>query len=151
MFTHNHKRADTLRRRGIRIFIALLVLLAAPALAQSVFDVNWWTTDGGGQSSSIGGGFELGGTIGQPDAGTTTSVGGSFQLVGGFWAAPPCWCLSDINNDGARDGRDVQGFVDCITAGGSNCACADVLTDGVLDMADVAVFVSGLVAGGACP
>ena len=34
--------------------------------------------------SSAGGGYSLGGTIGQPDAGLLT--GNGYTLVGGFWA-----------------------------------------------------------------
>ncbi len=33
------------------------------------FDLDRWTIDGGGEMRSVGGGYELSGTIGQPDAG----------------------------------------------------------------------------------
>ncbi len=46
------------------------------------FDQSWSTVDGGGGTFSTGGGYSLGGTAGQPDAGQQT--GGSFALVGGF-------------------------------------------------------------------
>jgi len=131
-------------------FLLLAIVLAPTALADD-FTLDWWTADGGGYMFSAGGDFELGGTIGQPDAGAVVMTGGAFELVGGFWAVPPCWCTSDVNHDGVRDGRDVQAFVDCLLAGGGNCACADVQTDGVLNMADVAAFVAALLAGGACP
>lgn len=49
------------------------------------FDLTWSSIDGGGGYSS-GGGFELTGTIGQPDAGATMT-GGAFSLDGGFQAA----------------------------------------------------------------
>ncbi|MCS6909623.1 MAG: hypothetical protein NZM11_03520 [Anaerolineales bacterium] len=39
--------------------------------------------DGGGATFSSGGGYELGGMVGQPDAGTLS--GGNFTLAGGFW------------------------------------------------------------------
>jgi hypothetical protein len=39
--------------------------------------------DGGGVTFSTGDSYSLGGSIGQPDAGT--SSGGSYALVGGFW------------------------------------------------------------------
>jgi hypothetical protein len=43
----------------------------------------WWTVDGGGATFSTGGGYTLGGTIGQPDAGVLTGDG--YILGGGFW------------------------------------------------------------------
>jgi len=59
--------------------------LALPARASVVggYTLDWWTVDGGGATSSAGGSYSLGGTIGQPDAGT--SNGGSYALTGGFW------------------------------------------------------------------
>ena len=128
---------------------ALLSLTAGIVLADD-YTLDWWTADGGGAMWSTGGGFELGGTIGQPDTGVVMT-GGDFSLVGGFWATPACWCLSDVNHDGRRDGRDVQGFVNCLMASGGDCACADVETDGVLGLADVITFVDDLLAGAPCP
>src|SRR5215212_6527701 len=49
------------------------------------YDLSWSTVDGGGGTSSSGGIYSLGGTIGQPDAGETS--GGVYGLTGGFWAA----------------------------------------------------------------
>lgn len=132
------------------IFTTLSLLGATIALADDL-TIDWWTIDGGGVTWSTGGGFELGGTIGQADAGAVAMTGGDFELIGGFWAVPPCWCMSDLNHDGLRDGLDVQGFIDCMLAGGVDCACADLYTDGLLDLNDVATFVSDLLAGGGCP
>jgi hypothetical protein len=79
-------------------------------------------------------------------------TGGDFELAGGFWAGvPACPCLADLNNDGQRNGLDIQAFVDCLTGSGVNCACADVETNGVLNMTDVTMFVSGLLTGADCP
>jgi len=55
---------------------------AALSLAQSGFEISWWTVDGGGGSAG-GTGYRLSGTLGQPDAGRLT--GGAFTLGGGFW------------------------------------------------------------------
>ena len=63
------------------IGIAVLGIVSASALAGYTLD--WWTVDGGGATSSAGGSYSLGGTIGQPDAGT--SSGGTYTLSGGFW------------------------------------------------------------------
>jgi len=62
---------------------ALLLPLGLVGLAQGGYELSWWTVDGGGQTYSMGGGYELGGTIGQPDAGVLT--GGGYTLGGGFW------------------------------------------------------------------
>lgn len=133
---------------------SLLGVVAALSLTTAGFagdlTLEWNTMDGGGQMEATGGDFELSGTLGQADAGTVLT-GGDLQLVGGFWTTPPCWCLSDINNDGLRNGDDIQDFVTCLLASGSYCPCADLVTDGVVDMADVATFVTGLLSGSSCP
>ncbi len=63
------------------IAVALLGVVSASALAGYTLD--WWTVDGGGAMFSSNGSYSLGGTIGQPDAGTST--GGTYTLSGGFW------------------------------------------------------------------
>ena len=73
------------------------LLLAGPALAQigsggsprmpegpaAGYSLDWSTIDGGGQTVSRGGGYILGGTLGQPDAGLLKD--GGYSLGGGFW------------------------------------------------------------------
>jgi len=61
----------------------LLLLAVVPVLAAVTYDLSWWSVDSGGATFSTGGAYELGGTIGQPDAGTLT--GGGYTLGGGFW------------------------------------------------------------------
>jgi hypothetical protein len=90
-----------MRRITILLTLAILLLLAGSVLAQSSddtstwlpsttlgtgsagYDLSWWTVDSGGYTFSTGGNYTLGGTIGQPDAGTLT--GGGYTLGGGFW------------------------------------------------------------------
>ena len=62
---------------------ALLLLSITFAVYAEVaeFVINWWSVDGGGDSSQ-GGGYTLIGTIGQPDAGAMS--GGNYTLYGGF-------------------------------------------------------------------
>ena len=70
-------------------FVVGLLLLSSGALAQSgdPYDLSWNTVDGGGGTYSFGGGYILGGTIGQADAGALS--GGSYTLMGGFWHTAP--------------------------------------------------------------
>ena len=53
----------------------LLLLISAVGVAHAQsgggYDLTWNTTDCGGATYATGGGYELGGTIGQPDAGST--------------------------------------------------------------------------------
>ena len=66
--------------------LAGLALWGLPAVAQqpqAAYDLSWWTVDGGGYTFSTGGGYSLGGTAGQPDAGVLS--GGGYTLSGGFW------------------------------------------------------------------
>ena len=73
--------------RQTTLFLALIafLLLSSVALAQSGggYDLTWSTIDGGGYTWSEGGGYSLGGTIGQPDAGAISGEG--YTLAGGFW------------------------------------------------------------------
>jgi hypothetical protein len=72
------------------------MLAVAPAVRRAaaarlgdpgIYDLSWWTVDGGGATFSTGDSYSLGGTVGQPDAGT--SGGGTYNLVGGFWSLTP--------------------------------------------------------------
>jgi len=58
-------------------------LFAWNAPAQS-YNIDWYKIAGGG-GTSTGGVYNLTGTIGQPEAGTTMSDG-YYTLTGGFWA-----------------------------------------------------------------
>ncbi len=73
---------------SLKALIVALALfgLALPALAQvgGGYDLTWSSIDGGGATFSTGGGYALGGTIGQPDAGLLS--GGGYTLAGGFWS-----------------------------------------------------------------
>jgi uncharacterized membrane protein len=71
---------------GSLLLLAFVALRSiAPVTAQSGdgYDLTWSTVDGGGYTFSAGGGYTLGGTVGQPDAGSLS--GGGYTLGGGFW------------------------------------------------------------------
>lgn len=57
-------------------------LVTMSASAQN-YNIDWFTIDGGGGTSS-GGVFTVSGAIGQPDA-SEPMTGGQYSLVGGFW------------------------------------------------------------------
>jgi hypothetical protein len=63
----------------------LLLLLTSAAAAQDGISLARWTVDGGGQTFIQAGGYELSGTIGQPDVATLS--GGGYTLAGGFWGS----------------------------------------------------------------
>jgi len=137
-----------------KLALVCALCISTSALAQP-FDLSWHTVDGGGAMFSTGGAFELGGTIGQADAGPTAGAmtGGTFSLVGGFWpgaAASACTCPGDMNGDTQKNGKDIQQFAQCLVSGGA-CSCAEV--DGLpgLNGGDVSVFVADLLAGSSCP
>jgi hypothetical protein len=75
-------------KRLIFLILIALLLVVGVSIAQAQsgggYDLTWNTIDGGGAMFSAGGAYSLGGTIGQPDAGTLG--GGSYTLVGGFWS-----------------------------------------------------------------
>jgi hypothetical protein len=70
------------RTKGLLISLALL-LLASTALAAGGYRLDWWTANGGG-GTSTGEGYQLSGTISQPDVGPALS-GDGYRLEGGFW------------------------------------------------------------------
>lgn len=82
---HDVRRAT--RAASILAGLLLLMLVAIPAFAQvgGVFDLSWNTVDGGGGTFSTGGAYSIGGTAGQPDAGSMS--GGAYGVQGGFWGA----------------------------------------------------------------
>jgi hypothetical protein len=144
--------------RALMAMFALVLLLGAPAIAPAALEIPWWTVDGGGQTFSTGGTFELGGTIGQPDASLTVMTGGTFELSGGFWVSGihiPATCLGDMNCDGLITFADIDWFVEAL-AGESSWAhapCpwsnADINHDVIVTFADIDPFV--LLIGTTCP
>jgi hypothetical protein len=139
--------------------ISIFVVLAVSTASAQTFDLGWNTIDDGGAMFSAGGVFELGGTIGQPDAGAMT--GGIYELVGGFWSVPsgPAICRGDTNCDGQISYADINPFVQALsnlpawqvqypTCPWQNC---DINADGVVSYADINPFVQKLGSPGPCP
>ena len=79
-------KVQSLHRADIVVLTLAALLLASGVVLASAggpYDLSWWTVDGGGYTFSSSGGYTLGGTVGQPDAGTMT--GDDYTLGGGFW------------------------------------------------------------------
>jgi hypothetical protein len=64
-------------------FIFAIAVVAITNLACG-FEIDWFTLDGGGGTSSNNT-YVLSGTIGQPDAGSAMT-GGAYSVQGGFWS-----------------------------------------------------------------
>lgn len=70
------------RRRQVRWVLGLVAaFIAAAGLAHSQLEIDRWTVDGGGRSSS--GALRVDGTAGQ--LATSVSTGGALRIGGGFW------------------------------------------------------------------
>ena len=75
-----------MKRLAILLIVALVLLApVVMALAIDSYDLSWWTADSGGGNDITVGGYTLGGSAGQPDAGVL--MGGGYSLTGGFWSA----------------------------------------------------------------
>jgi hypothetical protein len=62
---------------------SLLLSTLGLASGDQSYSIAWWTIDDGGVTTSTGGGYSLGGAIGQPDSGQF--AGNNYTLAGGFW------------------------------------------------------------------
>lgn len=135
----------------MRSVAVLFTLISTLALAQrataQVFEVPWYSIDGGAGPTLSGGVFEIVGTIGQPDAGA--AGGAAFEVESGFWAitrsdasAP---CLGDIDDDGAIGITDLafllSAFGTC-TGDPLYNARTDFDGSGCVDLGDLTVMLS---------
>lgn len=124
--------------------LTISISICSTTSSNAQLDISWYTMDSGG-GNSVGGMFELDGTIGQIDAGTLT--GGTFKLTGGFWAvAQPATLLGDVNLDGTVNLLDVDPFVDRISSG-TYQAEADCNQDGTINLLDIDPFIAILGGG----
>ena len=112
------------------------VALVGVALGQD-YTMDWYTIDGGGVTFASGGDYELGGTMGQPDAGTL--VGGEYTLKGGFWVGG---CVTD----GDCDDGDLCTLDECVEGVCWNVPLlyGDVDHNGVLNVFDVFCVLDGI-------
>jgi hypothetical protein len=152
--------ARELNMRGRHVFgwalsIVPAIIVVKPAAAQS-FDVSWFTLDCGGATASVGGSFQIGGTIGQPDAGPGAAgmSGGAFMLTGGFWPATvPSPCPADLDGDGMVGQSDLgillAAYGTCPGDPGDNAAAAALGGDACVTQADLGAMLAQY--GQICP
>jgi hypothetical protein len=69
--------------KRVAMLAAAMGVLAFAMNAQAYDALSWRSFDGGGVAFVSSGGYRLGATIGQPDAGSLGA--GTFTLRGGFW------------------------------------------------------------------
>ncbi len=126
-------------RKLMMLMIALLAWSGAYAQSGGGFDLSWWTIDGGGITFATSGTFNLGGTIGQPDA-SNALTGGTFSLTGGFWFTPACIPTNgDVDGNGCVDDADLLQVLFAFGATGANLA--DVNCDALVDDADLLIVL----------
>ena len=83
------------RRRTSAIIVSVFSLTFLTVVtAHADYEIDWYTIDGGGGTSS-GGNYVLSGTIGQADA--AESQGSNFIVAGGFWSGG-IFCLVDMEH-----------------------------------------------------
>jgi hypothetical protein len=127
---------------------AAILLCLAPA-AHAQLQLDWYTIDGGGGTSS-GGGITVTGTIGQHDAATTT--GGGIECAGGFWTAFAGGTACYPNCDGstaspALTGNDFVCFLTRFTQQDPYANCDQSSTAPVLNANDFICFLGAFAIG----
>lgn len=95
------------------------------------YDLSWRTVDAGGVTFGAGGGYSLGGTAGQPDAGRHNA--GGYALSGGFWFQD-VGCTTNTQCDDAQ----LCTFDQCASNACANTPrrYADVNFDGFVNLTD---------------
>lgn len=132
-------------------FETYLTVLCCTVPAAAQFDLSWSTIDGGGEVFlAAPGGWQLSGTIGQPDAGVTLT-GGGFELVGGFWTGASRTrqcneCPGDINANGDVDLSDLSILLGHFgVSSGAACEIGDIAPpggNGVVDLQDLSTALA---------
>ena len=133
-------------RRTITLAVAIGPLATIGVFAQD-YAIDWYTMDGGGETFSTGGSYELSGTIGQPDAGYMT--GGEFELAGGFWPVSACFIPGDLDHDGDVDLADLSTLLAHYNQTDVSYEDGDIDGDNDVDLADLSELLAHY--GDTCP
>jgi len=134
-------------KRAVLVRWVVPLSLAPAALAQQL-SIDWFTIDSGGAMFTTDGqpnGFELSGTIGQPDAGVAMT-GAGFELVGGFWpgaALPSAPCFGDVDGDNQVSLTDLSiQLANFGLTSGATLEDGDLDGDGDVDLSDLSLMLS---------
>jgi len=127
-----------MRTKLLGLIIALTLISVASAQSGGPYELSWWTIDGGGITFATGGVYNLGGTIGQPDA-SNVLAGGPYALTGGFWFTPCIPTNGDVDGNNCVDDADLLQVLFAFGATGLNPA--DVNCDAVVDDADLLIVL----------
>lgn len=133
-----------MNRNRFAALSGLIALLSTAETALAQYDLSWHTIDGGGAMfTTATGGWELSGSIGQPDAGVVMT-GGGFEVTGGFWvAAIPAECPADLNGDGNVSLTDLSILLSHFgEPSGASPEDGDVDADGDVDLSDLAILLA---------
>lgn len=129
------------------IFLCLCTTLAASVVVGPAdYEVSWSTIDGG-TATMAGGGFQVTGTVGQPESGVAMT-GGAFGVTGGYWShGADQTCPQDVSGD---DGIiAVVDLLALLASWGSDGPGADIAPPD--DVVDVLDLLDLLAAWGVCP
>ena len=133
------------------------------ALPSALYNIDWYSINGGGTITAASPSYTLGASVGQPVAGQASSA--SYNVGIGFWhGTGGCNCPNqgDIaarpTGDGVIDVFDVIEIIAVAFSGAADIqdpACpktrGDVNNDGVTDVFDVIYLIATAFSGGANP
>jgi hypothetical protein len=130
---------------------------SAGTASAPLYNLNWYSVNGGGATKVTGTNFNLGLSVGQSAAGYVT--GTNFKLGVGFWygagGACPITLSGDVNTNGTITSSDIIVLVNYVFKGGvAPMPCAangDVNCNGSVTSADIIVLVNYVFKGGAPP
>ncbi|MHC5023829.1 MAG: hypothetical protein ACYTGG_07945, partial [Planctomycetota bacterium] len=137
---NRHERQQNAARGFCLLLTGMLALVATAATNVGELEVGWYTVDGGGGTSAGAlSPIEVSGTIGQPDAGTSSS--GPITLVGGYWAITGVvFCPADLDASG---GVEIVDLLALLGSWGDCPGCpADLNGDDVVDIVDLLNLLS---------
>jgi hypothetical protein len=133
----------------MRTLLIPLLLPAAVAHAQT-FTIDWYTIDGGGNTTPSASGFSILGTIGQPDA--AFLAGPTYSCQGGFWGAfaSATSCYPNCDNSTTSPALNVNDFIcflNRFAASDPYANCDNSTQPPTLNVNDFICFLNAFAAG----